>query len=242
MKATKGGTFKAVELPESQTVLARCYSMIDLGTQPYIFNGKQDEKRPFVRKIHITWELPTLLAVFNDEKGEEPFVVGQEYTASTGDKSNLGLLISRWRNKPLSPLEQEAFDPATMVGKTGYISFLVDTRKAYKGKEIGKVTNENSVLKFNGIMPKPKDIPCPPNRNPYYIWDWDLVEQEGFDKHKEHFEKMPKWLQKKCADSKEFKMFCGNYKVEGTAQEESGASGESSASKEPPKKVAGDDW
>ena len=242
MKATKGGNFKAIPLPEPQTVLARCYSMIDLGTQVNLFNGKQDEKRPFVRKIYITWEFPTLLGVFNEEKGEEPFVVGKEYTASTGDKSNLGLLISRWRNKPLSPLEQEAFDPATMVGKTGYISFLHKRKKAYLGKEIGEVTNENTALEFNGIMPKPKDIECPPNRNAYYIWDWDQIEKEGFEKHKAHFEKMPKWLQKKCSESKEFKQFCAGYKVEGTGTDEAASGGAPSPAKEAPKKVAGDDW
>jgi hypothetical protein len=245
MKATKGGTFKALPLPEPQTVLARCYSMIDLGTQPNLFNGKPDPKRPFARKIYITWEFPTLLAVFNDDKGEEPFVVGKEYTASTGDKSNLGLLISRWRNKPLSPIEQEAFDPATMVGKTGYISFLHKRKKKYLATpidQLGAITNENTALEFNGIMPKPKDIECPPNRNPYYIWDWDVIETEGFEKHKEHFEKMPKWLQRKCSESQEFKKFCGNYKVEGTAQDEPEAAGTGSAPKEQPKKVAGDDW
>lgn len=209
MKATKGGNFKAIALPEPQTVFARCYSMVDIGTIPNIFNGKINPDRPTARKIQVTWEFPTLLAVFNEEKGEQPFVIGQELTASTDEKSNLSKLISQWRNKPLDAEEQKGFDPATMVGKTCFISFI-HKRKIKNGKEValgsdGKITNENTILKFNGIMPKPKDIEAKKAINPYMIWDWDKVASEGFDK--ELFDKIPKWLQKKMSESEEFKRY-----------------------------------
>jgi hypothetical protein len=213
MKATKGGNFKAVPLPEPQTAFARCYSVIDIGTIPNLYFNKPVEDKPFIHKINVTWEFPGLLAVFNEEKGEQPFVIGQELTLSTGEKSNLSKLISQWRNKPLTAEEEESFDPSTMVGKTCFISFIHTRKEKYKGKEIKLITNENTNLKFNGIMPKPKDVESKPNINPYFIWDWDKIAETGWDK--ENFEKIPKWLQKKMATSKEYQKYAPkDYKID----------------------------
>ncbi len=66
MKATTSGNFKPTKLPEPQTTVARCYSMIDIGTVPNIYEGKVQGQ---VHRIFITWELPKLKAVFNEEKG-----------------------------------------------------------------------------------------------------------------------------------------------------------------------------
>ena len=241
MKATKSGSFKAVPLPEPQTTLARCYSVIDIGTTPDIYKGKQNPRRKFVRKIRITWELPAHTAVFNEEKGPEPFVVGVEVSASTSDNSALSKLISAWRNKPLTLLEQEGFDPGTMVGKTGMISFIHVRKADYRGKEISEITNENTVLKLNAITSKPKAVEAPPNRNSYMYWDWDEVATKGFEALKEKFESIPLWIQKKCAESKEFKQYAGSYKIKGT--EEEGETQESQPEEQTAKKtVAGDDW
>jgi len=215
MKATKSGNFNPVPLPEPQTTLARCYSIIDIGTVP---NFYQNKLTGHVRKIYITWEFPELLAIFNEEKGEEPFVIGLELTASTSENSNLAKLISQWRNKPLTDTEQEGFDPSIMIGKTAFISFIHKRRPKFEGKDVTKITNENTNLKFNGIMPKPKTIEAPPNRNSYMNWDWDKVAVESFEVHKATFEKIPKWLQKKMAESKEFKEYSNGYKVEGVEE------------------------
>ena len=106
MQATQSGSFKPVKLPKPQTTVARCYSVIHIGTVPNIYQGKIDQQRPKVEKIQVTWELPLLLAVFNEEKGEQPFVVGQELTLSTGEQSNLYKLIKQWRGSPWTKKEQ----------------------------------------------------------------------------------------------------------------------------------------
>jgi len=84
------------------------------------------------------------------------------------------------RNKPLDAEEQKGFDPATMVGKTCFISFIHYTKNKYKGQTFkkGEITNENTNLKFNGIMPKPKDFEAKKAINPYMIWDWDKIATE----------------------------------------------------------------
>ena len=86
MKAKPSGSFQPVGLPEPQTTVARCYSLIDIGTVPNIYKGKLQGN---VHRIFLTCELPKLKAVFNEEKGEEPFVVSEEFTLSTKDNSNL---------------------------------------------------------------------------------------------------------------------------------------------------------
>ena len=93
VKATQSGNFKAVVLPEPNTVVARCYSLVDIGTVEEFYNNEPQGKR---RKIYLTFEFPSLKAVFNDEKGEEPFVTGLEMTASTNDQANLSKLIAQW--------------------------------------------------------------------------------------------------------------------------------------------------
>jgi ATP-binding cassette subfamily B protein len=106
------------------------------------------------------------------------------------------------------------------------------------GQDIREVTNENTNMRFNGIMPKPKDVAAPPNRNPYMNWDWDKVEAEGFQAHKETFEKLPKWIQKKCAESQEFKKYAGSYVVEGTYP----ADEQDNEQEAPPAKTVKDEW
>lgn len=199
VKATQSGNFKAVALPEPNTVVARCYSLVDIGTVEEFYNNEPQGKK---RKIYITWEFPSLKAVFNDEKGEEPFVTGMELTASTNENSNLSKLIAQWRGIPLSKEEQKSFDMNQMVGKTGLISFIIKRKKDWEGQDIQQVTNENSVIRFNGIMKLPKDMTCPPMLNPEMIWDWDEVAEKGFDPNK--FMKIPGWLRKKMMKSDEF--------------------------------------
>jgi hypothetical protein len=215
-QATKGGNFNSVPLPEPQTAFARCYSVIDIGTVPVFFKGEAKGKQ---RKIYITWEFPGLLATFNPDKGEQPFVIGMELTAVTGDKSNLSKLVSSWRNRPLDEKEEESFDPAVMIGKPCFISFIHKRKKDYIGKEVSVATNANTNLKFNGIMPVPKNVEALPVVNAYYNWDWDKIATNGFDK--DLFEKMPKWLQKKAATSDEFRKYAGGYKIEGSDEPDS---------------------
>ena len=198
VKATLSGNFKAVALPEPNTVVARCYSLVELGTVPNVFKGVVQGK---IRKIYVTWEFPTLMAVFNDDRGEEPFVIGMELTVSTNKESNLAKLISHWRNKPLTPEEEQGFDVNQMVGKTAMISFIHALKKKYLGQTITEVTNENTVLKFNGIMPKPKEVACAPMMNPEMIWDWD-IQKVNFNS--ELWMRIPKWLRTKIRTSDEF--------------------------------------
>jgi hypothetical protein len=57
----------------------------------------------------ITWELPTELEVFHEEKGEEPYVVSKTYTLSMHEKATLRRDLESWRGQGFTEKEAEAF-------------------------------------------------------------------------------------------------------------------------------------
>lgn len=235
MKAQQGGNFKAVKLPKAGTTVGRCYSIIDIGHIP---DTMSKEPGKTVHKIIIGFELPEHKAVFNDEKGPEPFVVSEEVTLSTNEKSNLAKIVAQWRNKPFTAEEIKVFDPTVMVGKTALIQFTIKTKSAWKGKDITEITNENSVLAFAGIMKRPESMEAPAAINPRYVWDWEKITsgEEKFDQ--EHFDKMPKFIQAKIMTSEEYIRF-GPRENGSQAAQAPAATQEAKAADKP---VTGDDW
>jgi len=75
------------------TYVARCISMIEIGTVREEFQGQIKS----VQKVQIRWELPTELSIFDPEKGEQPFRVSKMYTLSMHEKSNLIKDLESWR-------------------------------------------------------------------------------------------------------------------------------------------------
>lgn len=217
MKAKKGGNFNPVVLPKPATVVARCYSVIHIGHVTETFKGQSGVKE----KVHITWEMPSLKAVFDQEKGEQPFVIGQEFTLSTKDNSNFAKLIAQWRNKPLDAKEQQGFDPTVLVGKTCLLSFIVKRKKDYTDQQIAQPTSENSYLVLNTISQRPADFPAPAAVNPPFIFDWD----KPFDP--QIFEKIPKFIQEKIKMSEEWRALSDDKKGLVSQEASSGDSQES---------------
>lgn len=210
MKPPKYSNAKAVPLPSAQTTVARCIGVIDIGTIPNEFKGEIT----IARKLYVTWELPMLKGVFNEDRGPEPFTIGLELTFSTNDKSNFSKLISAWRNKPLDANEKNHFDPMVMINKTAMISFIHARKSKYKGEDISEVTSENTVLKFNGIMQKPQEIVCPAMISKVTKWDWDAIADgtEKFEQQK--FEKIPQWIREKMKTSEEFRKYANEFTEE----------------------------
>lgn len=207
MKATsEASNFKAVPLPAPATVGARCCAMIDIGTVPNVYQGVEDG---VVHKIWITWELPSLKAVFNEEFGEKPFVISEEMTLSTGSKANLPKMVAQWRGKPLTEEEKKSFDPTVMVGKVCLISFVHKTRKKFANEQITTITNENTDMKMGGIVKKPTEMSVAPAILDPFIWDWEEIEEKGWTEEIQtkwdlKFAGIPFFIKKKMFTSEEF--------------------------------------
>jgi len=207
MKPNESTNFKPVKLPPPGTTPARCYSVIDIGTVPNIYQGKLNPDYPTTKKIFIVFELPAYKAIFVEGRQLEPFVVSAEFTHVYSKESNLTKFLQSWMNRPLTESERKTFDLGKKaVGKTALVSFIHKRKKKYMSENVSVVTNENTVLVFNGIMQLPAAMVCPPQLNPTLVWDWSEVEvTKVFDQEK--FNKIPGFVRTKMMESEEYKKF-----------------------------------
>lgn len=194
--------FMEVELPQPQSARARCYGVIDMGI---VDNSYKNEVKT-AHKIMLMWELPDFRAVFSEGGTEQPFAIFEEYTYTTGDKGNLSKLVSAWRNKPFTQAEKDGdFDCGVFLNKTAYISFTVKRKGAYKNEHIDKVTNKNSRMALNTIMPLPKPMKegMPQAMNKLLLFDWDKVNGPN-DLDMDLWNSIPNFVKKKIRTSEEY--------------------------------------
>lgn len=94
--------------------LARCYRIIDLGTQQSEYMGETK----LLRKVMLGWEIhgeaedgtPLLT-----ERGE-PMAIFKNYTLSWGENANLRKDLQLWRGKPWTDAEANRFDLKNVLG------------------------------------------------------------------------------------------------------------------------------
>jgi hypothetical protein len=169
------------QLPPEGIWPARCVWIIDLGTQRTEFNGKSKN----LKKVRLYWELPEQTSVFDEEKGEEPFFVSKDYTATIGERSNLRHDIESWRGKGFTGSEAESFELATLLGKPCMINLIHEVSK--KGRKYSKII---------GLTPLPKGLHAPAQISPTLHY----VIEDGFN---DVFEKLPEYVQLKIQASLE---------------------------------------
>lgn len=172
------GESKPKQQPPAGTHVARCISVIDLGTQPTPFGD--------AHKISVTWELPNEQAVFSQEKGEQPFVIAKDYTLSLYEKANLRHDLESWRGRQFTDTELKGFDVAKLIGVPAMLSVVHKTTQ--KGKTYANVA---------GVSAMPKGMVCPPQINP-------SVEYSIRDGENDVFDSLPEWLQKKIKSAQEW--------------------------------------
>jgi len=135
----------------SGTHFARCYQIIDLGTHTREFSGKS--KR--LRELRISWELPTELHVFNEEKGEQPFTVHKTYTMSLHEKANLRHHLESWRGRPFSEQELSGFDMSNVLGAPCLVTVVHAEKNGKTYANIASVTSlPKGMAKHEAINPK----------------------------------------------------------------------------------------
>ena len=144
-----GGDFKPVP---AGLHLARCYRIIDLGTQRSEYEGVEKHQR----KIMLGWELHG-----KDDEGDElvtdrgdPLAIFKNYTLSWNDKANLRIDLQNWRNKPFTEEEMRRFDIQTILG--AWCMLTVIQRPGKNGKlyaNVKAVSPVPSVIKSAGLPP-----------------------------------------------------------------------------------------
>jgi len=153
--------------------LARCYRIIDLGTQRTEYMGQTK----YLHKIMIGWEIHG-----NRDDGSKlvmqdgrPFAIFKNYTLSWSEKANLRLDLQSWRGKPFSQEELRRFDLETVLGKWGMLNIIERAGKTGNSvfSNVDGVTPVPSMIKQNGL-------PAPVNANEMFNLnepDWAMFEK-----------------------------------------------------------------
>jgi hypothetical protein len=153
---TGGGDF---ELAPEGTHVARCYQVIDVGTQETPWGDKP--------KIIIKWELPYELR----SEDKQPFMVSTMYTASLSEKANLRHDLEAWRGKNFTEEELAGFNLSKLLGQYCMLQ-VVHNRNEKNGKTYANVKS---------VMALPKGSEKPEGVNPTLFLDLDNFDQSVFD-------------------------------------------------------------
>lgn len=148
-----GSTFKQ---PPADTHVARCYRLIDLGTQRGSYQGE-----PTVRnQVMISWELDCAM---DDGK---PFVVSAFLTNSLNEKSKLRAWLESWRGKQFTAAELKKFDLQNILGAPCLLTVIHND----KGKAV-----------VSHVTKMPKNLTAPEQVNPSFAFWLDDFSVEKFD-------------------------------------------------------------
>ena len=163
--------------------VARCFKLIDLGTQQKTYQGKPTGE---ARKIMATFEL------LGEEKMEDgkPFVISKSWFLSMHEKAALRKDLESWRGKAFTPEEEGSFDVSKLMGAYCLLNVV---------EEQG--SNGNTYTKIKAITPLIKGMPKPEPINPNIIFDADEPDMQLFDsfsdKLKELIEGSKEWRMKR---------------------------------------------
>ena len=167
--------------------LARCYRIIDLGTQKSVYKGTEKQ----LHKIMIQFEVHSEDDEGNPlltEKGE-PLSISKNYTLSLGEKASLSIDLESWRGSAFTAEERRGFDLKKLLGVWAMIS--VSKSLGADGNEYTNIANINPVpanIKKAGLPEGVNDMKI------FSIDDPDMALFESFgDKLKDKIKSSPEW-------------------------------------------------
>lgn len=176
--SAKGG--KEFELVPQGVHLAICKEVIHLGVQAG--SGKYPDRD----KVYIAFEVPSVRVTWEKggKKFEGPAKIGQKFTLSLNEKSNLRPFLVAWRGQEFTKDEEEAFDITRLLGKICQLSVVHEK------------SDKKTYAKISGAFPLIKEQKDRLAANP------KEAELEGEaiayspDHHDQNvFDKLPGWMQ-----------------------------------------------
>lgn len=171
--------------------LARCFRIIDLGTQKTTYLGKDK----FSHKILVQFEIHSENADGSPlltEKGE-PLSISKRYTYSTYENASICKDIESWRGSPIT--QEERDNGINLQNFLGMWAMLNVT------KDLGKDNKEYTNIKTVNPVPGPiRKLGLPEPHNEVLIYSIDKSPQEVFDKLSENvkttIQGSPEWQRK----------------------------------------------
>lgn len=170
--------------PPAGMHVARCYRLIDLGTQPKSYQGKPTGE---ARKIMATWEL---LGEDRMDDGK-PFTISKSWFLSMHEKAALRKDLESWRGKPFTAEEEHSFDVSRLMGAYCLINVIQETGQ-----------DGSIYTKIGAITPLLKGMPKPEPVNKDTIFDADEPDMELYgsfsEKMKELISNCREWRAKRA--------------------------------------------
>ena len=188
VKASGGSsTFKPVQ---SGMHLARCYRIVDMGTQITTWKGVSKEQPKVMLQFEVHSEDADGNAVVTD-KGE-PMSISKNFTASLEEKAILRQELENWRSRAFSKEELKGFHLKNVLGAWAMLSVV---------KEVGNDGNEyTNISSINPVSSQIKKAGLPDGHNELKIFDLkepDMALFETFgNKIKEKIQSTPEWNKK----------------------------------------------
>ena len=176
------GSSKPREIVPHGTHIARCYSMVHIGTIEWEYMG--DKK--YSDKVRISFELPHEMREWGEDKFESPMSISKEYTLSMHEKSNLRKDLESWRGKSFNDNELP-FDVTQLIGKCCNLSVI------HKSNKSG-----NEYAYIGGISSLTKGTECPEQFNPSFIFNYE----NNFDE--QWVDNQPDWIQEQIKSTPEY--------------------------------------
>lgn len=159
----------------SGTHVARCYGIIDLGTQYSEKFGK------WANKIMLQFELP------GDLTDGRPSIISKKYTLSLNDKASLRKDLESWLGRAVTAEEErDGFALSSMLGSACLLSIL-------HGEN-----GDKTYAYVAGVMSVPDGTVVPDAVNPAVLYDIDGGKDAVYAG-------LPDWIKNLIQQSREFK-------------------------------------
>jgi hypothetical protein len=166
--------------------LARCYRVIDFGTQTSTYQGKTNHLHKVLVGFEVHGEDADGKPIRTDDG--KPMIIAKQYTLSLNEKANLRADLASWRGRDFTPEEIRGFDLKNILGHWAMISVTASERD---GREYTNISNVNPVP----AQVKKAGLPEGENELVY----WPITEGSL-----EELEKFGKGIQEKIKGSPEF--------------------------------------
>lgn len=172
-----GGGDRKFENAPSGAHAARCFRVVDLGTQTFQVMGETKQ----AHQCLITWELGKMM---DDGK---PYTINEKYTVSLHEKAKMRSILESWRGRKFTDEERKGFELKNVLGKVCFLS-IVHTQRGDK-----------TYANIASVMPVPEGIASPPAVN-------ELVYYSISEHDEDVFQKLPKFYREMIQKSPEYQM------------------------------------
>jgi len=194
VKASGGAsTFKPVP---SGMHLARCYRIVDMGTQTTTWKGQSKQQPKVMLQFEVHSEDSDGNPIVTD-KGE-PMSISKNFTASLGENAILRQELENWRSRAFTADELKGFQLKNVLGAWAMLSVVKE-----QGNDGNEYTNISSI---NPVSSQIKKAGLPEGHNQLKIFDLENPDMALFEtfgnKIKEKIQATPEWNKKVIPTSK----------------------------------------